>query len=99
MEAANDENEIDVFSIRDEQKLRAAALAKGAVEARANVQALAAALGLRIVRILKVEDGEPVRVMPMRMEMMAAKDASQTPVEPGEIQVRATVTIAAEVAQ
>jgi uncharacterized protein YggE len=86
------------FSMRDEQKLRAAALAKGATEARANVQALAAAVGLRVVRLVKIEDGEPVRVVPMRMEMMKAQDAAQTPVEPGEIEVRATVTITAEVA-
>jgi uncharacterized protein YggE len=86
------------FSVRDEQKLRAEALAKAATQARANVQALAGAVGLRIVRLVKVEDGEPVHVMPMRMEMMKAQDSAQTPVEPGEIQVRATVTITAEVA-
>ena len=87
------------FSMRDEQKLRAEALAKAATQARANVQALAGAVGLRMVRLLKVEDGEPIRVIPMRMEMMRAQDSAQTPVEPGEIQVRATVTITAEVAQ
>jgi uncharacterized protein YggE len=85
------------FSMRDEQKLRVEALAKAATQARANVQALASAVGLRVHRIVKVEDGEPVRVIPMRMEMMKAQDAAQTPVEPGEIQVRATVTITAEV--
>lgn len=86
------------FSIRDEQKLRGEALAKAATQARANVQALAGAVGLRVIRLLKVEDGEPIRVIPMRrMEMMKAQDAAQTPVEPGEIEVRATVTITAEV--
>jgi uncharacterized protein YggE len=86
------------FSMRDEQKARTEALAKAATQARANVQALASAVGLRVVRLVKIEDGEPVRVIPMRMEMMRAQDAAQTPVEPGEIQVRATVTITAEVA-
>ena len=85
------------FSLRDEQKLRGEALAKAAGQARANVQALAGALGLRVVRLVKVEDGEPVHVMPMRMEMMSKADAVQTPVEAGTIQVRATVTVTAEV--
>jgi uncharacterized protein YggE len=88
------------FSMRDEQKLRAEALAKAAVQARANVQALAAAMGLRVIRLVRIEDGEPVRVIPVRAEMMMMKsaDAPQTPVEPGEVQVRATVTVTAEVA-
>jgi len=47
----------------------------------------------------QIEDGEPVRVVPMRAEMMMMKsaDAPQTPVEPGDIQVHATVTVTAEV--
>jgi uncharacterized protein YggE len=88
------------FSIRNEQAVRGQALAAAATQARANAEALAKAVGLRIVKLLRVEDGEPVRVMPMRRELMMAKaaDAASTPVEPGEIEVRATVTITAEVA-
>ena len=86
------------FSIRDEQKLRGEALAKAAAQARANVQALASAVGLRVIRLVKVEDGEPPRMMPLRAEMMMkSADAPQTPVEPGDIQVHATVTVTAEV--
>jgi len=36
--------------------------------------------------------------MPMRAEMLRAADSVQTPVEPGEVQVRANVTLTAEVA-
>jgi uncharacterized protein YggE len=87
------------FSIRDEQKVRAEALSKAAVQARANAQALASALGLKVVRLVKIEDGQPVRIMPVRAEMMAMKAAdAQTTVEPGNIDVRATVTVTAEVA-
>ena len=87
------------FSVRDEQKLRADALAKAAVQARANAAALASSVGLKVIRLIRVEDGEPPRVIPLRAEMMMAKsaDAAQTPVEPGEVQVRATVTVTAEV--
>lgn len=90
------------FSLKDEQKVRVEALAKAAAQARTNVQALASALGLKIVRVVRVEDGEPVRVMPVRAEMMmrsmAADSAAPTPVEAGTIDVQATVTVTAEVA-
>jgi uncharacterized protein len=89
------------FSLKDEQKARGEALAKAAAQARANAQSLASALGLRVVRLLKVEDGNPAPVVPLRAEMMmrsAAADAAPTPVEAGNIEVRATVTVTAEVA-
>jgi uncharacterized protein YggE len=89
-----------MFSMKDEQKLRGEALAIAAAQARANAQALASAVGLRMVRIVRIQDGEPVQVINVRAEMMSmAKDAVQsTPVEAGQVQVRATVTITAEVA-
>lgn len=85
------------FSMRDEQKLRGEALAKAALQARANAEAMAKAMGMRILSILKIEDGNPVQVIPMqRMEMMKAQDAAaSTPMEPGAIDVRATVTVTA----
>jgi uncharacterized protein len=86
------------FSVKDEQKVRAEALAKAAAQARANAQALASAVGLRVIRLVKIEDGEPVRVIPMRAEMRMAADAVQTPVEPGNVEVRANVIVTAEVA-
>ena len=85
------------FSVKQEQKLRSQALAKAAVQARDNAQALAASLGLKVVRIVKVEDGAETPVRPLRMEMMRA-DAAQTPIEPGNVEVRADVTVTAEVA-
>jgi uncharacterized protein YggE len=90
------------FQMKDEQSLRAEALRKAAVQARESAQAMAGALGLKFVRILQVEDGEPVRVMPVRMMEMAAQKsdaAPPTPIEPGTIQVRATVSVTAEVSQ
>lgn len=86
------------FSVRDEQKIRGEALAKAAVQARANAQALASSVGLKVIRLVRVEDGEPVRIIPVRAEMMMkSADAAPTPLEPGEVQVRATVTVTAEV--
>lgn len=87
------------FSIKDEQKIRSAALAEAATQARSNAQALASALGLKIVRLVRIEDGQRSPIVPMRAEMMMMKaDTAQTPVEPGVIEVKATVTVTAEVA-
>jgi uncharacterized protein YggE len=88
------------FQLKDEQSVRAEALRKAAVQARESAQAMAAALGLKVVRVLQVEDSEPVHVMPVRMMEMAAQKsdvARATPIEPGTIQVRATVSVTAEV--
>ena len=86
------------FTLRDEQKARAEALGQAAKQARANADALAAALGMRIRRLLRVEDSDSSPpVMPMqRFERAAAMVAADTPVEPGNIQIRATVRITAE---
>jgi uncharacterized protein len=90
------------FSLKDEQKARGEALQKAATQARANAQALASSLGLKVVRLVKIEDGQPVRVVPVRSEIMMmsrqAADTTPTPVEAGDIDIRATVTVTAEIA-
>jgi len=61
---------------------------------------MAAALGVKVVGVLSAEEGGPV-VVPMRdmaMARMAESAAVQTPVEPGTINVRATVSVTLEVA-
>ena len=52
------------FTLRDQDTVRAAALRQAATRARAEAEALAAALGLRIVRVLSVEESSP-RVVPV----------------------------------
>jgi uncharacterized protein YggE len=57
---------------------------------------LADALGLQVLGVLSVSEGEPdiVRPMPMyRAEMAMAQAAPPTPVEAGAIEVRASVTL------
>jgi len=89
------------FSVKNEQALRGKALAAAARSARANAEAMAAAIGLRITRVMRVEEATPVQIRPVREMMMAqAKSADvPTPVEPGTIRVDATVALTAEVAQ
>jgi uncharacterized protein YggE len=91
------------FTLKNEQSAKAQALREAAQKARADADALAAALGLKIVRVLSVEAGGPGVIRPvMEMAMMRAAgpaEAPQTPVEPGTIEIRQNVTLMVEVSQ
>jgi uncharacterized protein YggE len=100
-EGSNDIEDIR-FAVRDEQIPRTMALRKAAVSARQDAQALAGALGLRVVRVLRVDEQSPAVVQrPIFMQarrMSVAAAAAATPIEAGEIAVNATVTLTVEVA-
>ena len=91
------------YALRNEEAARAEALAKASRAARANAQAIASALGLRIVRIHSAEAGfanVPRPVMPMMRGAAALQEAAPpTPVEPGTIEIRTSVNLVLEVAQ
>ena len=90
------------FTVDDEEALKLQALADAALKARARADALAGALGLDIVRVLSVTEGEPVVVRPYAaptIMMQAETGRAQTPVEPREAEVRATVTLRVEVSE
>jgi uncharacterized protein YggE len=92
------------FTLRDEQAVQLQALREASTKAKAKAQAIAAALGLKIVRVLHAdEQGGVVRPLPERMLSMnagvAGSIATPTPVETGSIEVRATVTLTVEVGQ
>jgi uncharacterized protein YggE len=91
---ANTVNRIH-FRLKDEQKARARALAEATQQARANADAMGRAAGLRLGGIVVLEEGTPPVVRPVMQEMAMARvaDAAPTPVEPGMIEVRATVTM------
>jgi uncharacterized protein len=85
------------FTLRDQDAVRAQALREAALKARADADVLAAALGLKVVRVLSVEESSP-RVMPVVMGAMRANAAAvATPVEPGTLDVSADVTLSVEV--
>lgn len=89
------------FALRDEEVPRAEALREAAQNARRDAEALAAALDLKIVRVLTVgEEAPEVRPMPLYAQRMsvAAAPAPATPVEAGTIDVSATVSLTVEVA-
>ncbi len=87
------------FMLRDEAPVKAQALREAAQKARASANALADALGLKVVRILSVaEGGSPV--VPMREVSFARADSgASTPIEPGTIEVNASVSLTVEVIQ
>jgi uncharacterized protein YggE len=91
------------FMLHDESKARAEALGKAADQARAGAAALADRLHVKLGRLLRVEEEQPVIVSPGRqVELAAAAQAGATetaPIEPGSIEVHASVSLTFEVAQ
>ncbi|HVX65665.1 MAG TPA: SIMPL domain-containing protein, partial [Bryobacteraceae bacterium] len=91
------------FTLKDDAAPRAEALRLAAAKARTASEAIAAALGVRIVRVLlaQEEGGGPEPVQPMFKMARMAESAVQapTPVAPGTIEVRAGVTLTVEIAQ
>jgi uncharacterized protein YggE len=99
---ANNVNRL-VFTLKDEEAARLDALRQATAKAKAKAEAIAASIGLKILRIASISEGErafqPIfRQAPMaRAEGMAAQ--APTPVEPGTVEVRSTVTLTAEVGE
>jgi uncharacterized protein YggE len=90
------------FTLKNDAEARAGALREAVLKARASAQAIASALGLRILRVLEVQQGgglQPVRPVMMGMAREAAVAAPPTQIEAGTIEVRAEVTLRVEVAQ
>lgn len=86
------------FTLKDERQVQAQALREAAMKARSKAETLAAALNLKVVRILSVVESSPT-VIPVRDVAFARTEAASTPIEPGTIEVRATVTFTVEIGQ
>ena len=87
------------FALRDEESVRVEALREAAAKAKAEADALGSALGLKVNRILTVEEGGPVTV-PTIHEVAFARAVSgsaATQIQPGAIEVNANVTLTVEV--
>lgn len=93
------------FELKDDRDARQEAMTAAAKDAKGKAEAIASALGLRIVRVLEVQSGVVQRPVPMyRMAgrgAMAAADAISTPttVEAGEVTVQEQVTVTVEVTE
>ncbi len=99
---ANNINRL-AFTLKDPEAARLDALKQASAKAKTKAEAIAASLGLKIVRIASVSEGEqsfqPVfRAAPMARGAALAADAP-TPIEQGTVDVRSTVTLVAEVSE
>lgn len=95
---ANNVNRL-VFTLKDELAAQLGALKMASAKARAKAEAVAASLGLKIIRIASVNEGERM-VQPIYRQTMAARAeaaSAPTPVEPGTVEVRSTVSMTVEV--
>ena len=99
---ANNINRL-MFTLKDEEAARLDALRQASAKAKAKAEAIAASLGLKVLRITSVTEGErsfqPIfRQTPMaRGEALTAQ--APTPVEPGAVEIRSTVSLTAEVSE
>jgi uncharacterized protein YggE len=95
---ANNVNRL-VFNLKDEVAAQLEALRQASAKAKTKAEAIAASLGLKIVRVISINEGERT-VQPIYRQAMAARAEAApapTPVEPGTVDVRSTVSMTVEV--
>ncbi len=89
------------FSLKNDEAVRAQALAEASRKAYDAAQAIAKALSLTVVGVVEAQTGSqapnPVPLFRAAQSQMAAQTVEATPIEPGEIEIHATVTVAVEV--
>ncbi len=87
------------FSLKDETHARNQALAEAAMKARAAAESIAKALSVRVVGVLQAETSQAPIVRPLTRSFAAnaLPQAMPTPIEPGDLDIRASVTVTLEV--
>ncbi len=86
------------FSLKNEEAVRDQALGQAADQARSGAIALTAALKMKLGRLLRVEEGQPVIVSPARqISFGRATSTEVTPISPGRIDVHADVNLTYEI--
>ena len=88
------------FDLKDRDSAEREALRLAVEDARARANAAASGAGLRIERVIRIEEQrvtpEP-RPVPMARTMAMQGDAAPPPIAPGELEIRAAVTMTAAV--
>ncbi len=85
------------FSIKDDQPLRIQALRSASLQARSHAEAIALGLGVRLGTVIGAAEGYSAGIVVADRSALAT--AAPTPVQPGSIDVTATVTLEIEIAQ
>lgn len=83
-----------MFSIKDQDSKLDGARAEAAKKAKAKAENLAAALGMKLGRLVSISEGGGGYSPPMPMMAMAKADSA--PIAPGEMQINASVTVTYE---
>lgn len=83
------------FTLKDSAPARAQALRLATMQAKANAEAIASGLGKSLGAVMVAQEGSSVSVTPIDIRTTAGA-AAATPVEPGNVDVRASVAIEAE---
>jgi uncharacterized protein YggE len=87
------------FELKDRGAAEREALRLAVEDARGRADAAAAGAGLKVVRIVRIEEGGASTIPPQPRQMMAmrAEAAPPPPIVAGEIEIRASVTVTAAV--
>jgi hypothetical protein len=80
------------FDIREDLKYRQQALQLAAQEARTKAEAIASALNLHLGEVLEIREEGGQALYPVERRL-AAPAAAGTPIQPGQIQVNASVSV------
>jgi hypothetical protein len=85
------------FDLKDRDAVEREALRLAVQDARARANYAATGAGVTVERVIRVEEQRDMvdipRPMPVNMAMMESRAAQAVPVEAGEIEVRARVTL------
>src|SRR5215470_19944694 len=96
---ANNINRL-LFTLKDEQSAQLQALRLASQKAKSKAEEMASALGLKMVRVLSITEGErgvrPIPIPMARGAQMEAMAPAPTPVEAGTIEVHSSVTLTGE---
>jgi hypothetical protein len=84
------------FSLKDDLPLRTQALGAAAQQSRNRAAAIAMGLGVRLGNVISVEENASQQVVPLTMTAAAVAGGAPTPVQPGNVEIRATVTLEIE---
>ena len=88
------------FGLKNPQTVQSQALKQAAIRAKANAEAMADGLGVRIIRVLSAEEAGQSFPVPLDSFARLTRAApAQTEIEPGTIDVRVAVKLRAEVSQ
>lgn len=86
------------FTLKDEQAVQAQALREAARKARRKADTIASALNVKVVRVLSVMESGQASI-PFRDVAYARAESSSTPIEPGTIEIRVSVSLTVEISQ